>query len=299
LETDTPTHPGMNPVYVGELLTRPVTRKKMRLANTHVGWQNEHLARFLLSQMAFVASPTMPGDDVGVDLICTLYEVTESEKGATVLAPRNAIAVQIKSSVGAWDVTKQTCYLRELETPYFIAVVNQSEQQLDLYSGRYLPHMFSFRGEPRKLELVPVRELEGYYREGDDQEGYRLKCPFIVSLSAGDSDEIIQENRKVLREEARAMLNAISSRQNKEYIFEVSRGKIEIFTGPGSARHFEYNYLLRLAEALHNIAWIMENGKEVDDDKLAAYVNAVQAFESTYTMPEFLQSAFKRLKKQL
>ena len=225
----------------------------MRLANTHVGWQNEHLARFLLSNLAFVASPTMPGDDVGVDLFCTLYEVTESKKGATVLAPRNAIAVQIKSSVDTWDVTKQVSYLQELETPYFIAVVNQGELRLDLYSGRYLPHMFSFRGQLKKLELEPVKKLVGHHQEGSDKEGYRVKCPLLVSLNTEDTTEAILKKRKVIQEEAKKILTSISSRNNCEYIFEVPNG-FEIYTGQGSASRFENNYLLRLAEALHNIA---------------------------------------------
>lgn len=270
----------------------------MRLANTHVGWQNEHLARFLLSQMAFIANPTMPGDDVGVDLFCTLYEVTKSEKNATVLAPRNAIAVQIKSSKQTWDMTKQACYLRELETPYFIAVVAQRKQRLDLYSGRYLPHMFSFRGNPKQLELVPVQELGDNHREGSDQEGYRVKCPFVVSLNAGDTEKATQQNRKLLQEESRAMLNSISSRQNSEYFFEVPGG-YEIFTGPGSAEHYEKNYQLRLAEALMNISWIKENGGEVDDDKVSAYVVAFQAIQRSYTIPDYLQLAFERLKPHL
>ena len=53
----------------------------------HKGWENEHLATFLLSRIAFVASPVKVGDDVGTDVFCTLFEVTK-HKERDVLLPR-------------------------------------------------------------------------------------------------------------------------------------------------------------------------------------------------------------------
>lgn len=37
------------------------------LAVMRRGWQNEHLAAFLLSKLAFVAQPAKIGDDIGTD----------------------------------------------------------------------------------------------------------------------------------------------------------------------------------------------------------------------------------------
>jgi len=56
------------------------------------GWENEHLATFLLSRLSFVANPVRVGDDLGTDLFCTLFEVAEGE-----LFPRNSFAVQAKA----------------------------------------------------------------------------------------------------------------------------------------------------------------------------------------------------------
>jgi hypothetical protein len=62
------------------------------------GWENEHLATFLLSRIAFVANPVKVADDVGTDLFCTLFEITEGK-----LFPRNSFALQAKSSAGEID----------------------------------------------------------------------------------------------------------------------------------------------------------------------------------------------------
>ncbi|MBE0662256.1 MAG: hypothetical protein IH597_07290 [Bacteroidales bacterium] len=143
----------------------------MSLKNTHLGWQNEHLARYLLSKVAFITSPTMPGDDVGVDLVCTLYDLERSDKSAPVLVPKNAIAVQVKSTRKVWDFTKKVPYLQRLEIPFFVAVVMQNDLSLDLYSAKYLSHLFSFRGSPKKLKFHPVDDLTSHYREGNDMAG--------------------------------------------------------------------------------------------------------------------------------
>jgi len=79
----------------------------MPLAITHKGWENEHLATFLLSRIAFVATPVKVGDDIGTDVFCTLFEVTKGKK-QDVLLPRSSIAVQIKPNRDAVDVASNS-----------------------------------------------------------------------------------------------------------------------------------------------------------------------------------------------
>src|SRR5688572_30098168 len=97
----------------------------MPLAVTHLGWENEHLARFLLSRLAFVSSPLTVGDDVGTDLFCTLFERQHRNERDLIL-PRSSISVQVKSSRDTLDVTTRIEYLERLEVPYYIGVVDQA-----------------------------------------------------------------------------------------------------------------------------------------------------------------------------
>ena len=92
----------------------------MQLAVPHKGWENEHLATFLLSRIAFVASPVKVGDDVGTDVFCTLFEVTK-HKERDVLLPRSSIAVQIKSNRDPVDVASKLDYLHRLEVLTILA----------------------------------------------------------------------------------------------------------------------------------------------------------------------------------
>jgi hypothetical protein len=52
----------------------------MQLAIPHNGWDNEHLATFLLSRIAFVATPVKVGDDIGIDVFCTVFEVAKGKR---------------------------------------------------------------------------------------------------------------------------------------------------------------------------------------------------------------------------
>ena len=125
----------------------------MGLARTHVGWENEHLATFLLSRISFVASPATVADDVGTDLPCTLFEHAD-RAAVELLVPRNSIAAQVKSSRRTVDVAKQLEYLARLDIPHYIGVVDQNALTLDLFSGSYLPLMPSFHGRNSNLDFL-------------------------------------------------------------------------------------------------------------------------------------------------
>src|SRR5262245_23710047 len=110
-----------------------------QLARTRVGWENEHLATFLLSQIAFVAQPVTISDDIGSDLICTVFESRSSgsNRGGDLLFPRNSFAIQIKTSGGPIDATNKIDYLFHLEIPFLVGIVgaDRSRPTLSIYSG--------------------------------------------------------------------------------------------------------------------------------------------------------------------
>ncbi|MGB4580768.1 MAG: hypothetical protein WBI91_02705 [Coriobacteriia bacterium] len=265
----------------------------MGLARTHVGWENEHLATFLLSRVSFVASPATVADDVGTDLFCTLFERTRKED-TDLLVPRSSIAVQVKSSRKSINVAPQLEYLARLEIPYYVGVVNQKEMALDLFSGRFLPLMLSYRGRHSRLDFVLVDELSDHYRIGDDATGYKIECPRVTTLCANDDPETRKMKAELIRDDAALGLKAIASRLNREYIFNTPNG-LEIFTGSDSATTFRSNFFERYAEALHNLAWLLENHQQVSDAELDAYLSVYDTLVGAASVPDYVGEAWKRV----
>ncbi|MCE5202736.1 MAG: hypothetical protein ABFC80_03880 [Coriobacteriales bacterium] len=263
------------------------------LAATHSGWENEHLATYLLSRVAFVASPLKVADDVGTDLFCTLFERVKPD-ATELLVPRNSIAVQLKSSrddlrLKPWQIE----YLARLEIPYYVGVVDQSQMTLTLFSARYLPMLITFRGRHSVLTLELVDELDGAYRKGDDESGYSLLCPMVGSFCATDSLGQAQTTAATLRQDARDGLKAIASRLNAEYIFDTLNG-VEIFAGADSAKTFGENFMRRLAEALYNMAWLLNNHEPVTCAEVDFYLETYDRLEAMVDgepLPAYLQAA--------
>ncbi|MHB1341880.1 MAG: hypothetical protein ACYC77_08770 [Coriobacteriia bacterium] len=270
----------------------------MPLAATHPGWENENLATYLMSRLAFVASPVKIGDDVGTDLFCTLFEEVEGEK-ARLLVPRNSVAVQVKSSKGRLALAPwQLEYLARLEIPYYIGVIDRPRLCLDLHSARYLPLLLTLRGRHKALRLDLVDSLDGEYSSGDEATGYHLRCPLVTSLTVHDDSAATQEKAMALRNDAAAGLTAIATRLNKEYIYEAPAG-IQIFAGKDSATTFRENFLRRLAEALYNFAWLLGDGRTVEREEVDIYLELCGRLEARDTLPQYLQAARAELNRHL
>lgn len=160
-------------------------------------------------------------DDVGTDLYCTLFDILERE-GREYTLPRHSVAVQVKSDRGPVDVTGKIEYLAKLEVPYDVGVVDRDALTLTLYSGRYLPDTFAYRGSPLRLRLVPRDQpVEEYYRSRDDPRGYDVACPIVTTLCAQDTRKQLVDKRGSLQADALAALSAIVSGLNKEFIFDI------------------------------------------------------------------------------
>jgi hypothetical protein len=262
----------------------------MALAQTHVGWENEHLATYLLSRIAFVAKPVTVGDDVGTDLFCTLFEDTGIGR-KRVLVPRNSIAVQLKSSRRPIGVSRKLAYLSRLEMPYYVGVVDQTSQTLTLFSGRYLSNMLSYRGVGTRVRLNLVDKLAGHYRSGSNEKGYAVQFPLVTTLSAADSRETRWEKRNLLREDAAFALSGIASRLNHEFVFDIPGG-FEVFMGPDSARAFRENFLKRLAEALYNFAWLLDQDRQVEGAELDVYLAIYATLSRARLIPAQVKVAY-------
>ena len=165
------------------------------------GWQNEHLAAFLLSKFAFVASPLKIGDDLGADFFCTYFD-TLTEKNKEYLVPRNSFAIQVKSSGRIIEATKQIKYFLGLELPYFIGIVNQNKSNLTIYSGEYLPlflhHVNLDELTSLKMKLCPNHSFspDNYFVKTKKANNYKLMCPKVATLSTiMDEGNFVKETK--------------------------------------------------------------------------------------------------------
>ncbi len=124
------------------------------------GWENEHVASFLLSRISFVANPMTVADDVGSDFFCTLFEVAEGDK----LFPRNSFAIQVKSSKAEIGATGKIEYLAKLELPFFVGVVDQSNLETVHLFGRILTYIFLTLRNTSRPQTVATRQCD-YVRQ--------------------------------------------------------------------------------------------------------------------------------------
>jgi len=261
----------------------------MQLAVPHKGWENEHLATFLLSRIAFVASPVKVGDDVGTDLFCTLFEVTK-HKERDVLVPRSSIAIQIKSSRDAVDVASKLDYLHRLEVPYYLGVVDQQQLTLELFSARFLPVFLAWQPHPKRLLLKPVDEFQRKYRTTDHNGNgvYELLCHRVATLDAHDNRAAIARCAEAIRDDSAAALQAIASRLNQEYVFEITKGVVEVFAGPGSTRTFRHAFFKRLAEAYFNLSFLLETKQPVSEAEMDAFLAITDILNRALDLPEYV-----------
>lgn len=180
------------------------------------------------------------------------------------LVARNSFAIQVKSSHEVFDVTNKLEYLKKLELPFFVGVVDQKALSLKIYSGEYLPILFIDPKPTIRLHLAPVVEpvpVTAYYKNQADGD-YILKMPHILTLAAADERHTLEDKGNRLRTLCSRLHENISTVTNKEYIFKLEGSpEAYILAGPGSNQTFRYNFYLRLAEVFYNLQWSEERGQ--------------------------------------
>lgn len=230
-----------------------------QLAVPRVGWENEHLAEFLLSRISFVAQPVSVGDDIGSDFFCTLFTQRPGKNGP-LLFPVNSFAIQIKSNRKPVKATNKIDYLWGLELPFFVGVISRKDLSISIFAGDLLPLCFTHHGRPDRLTLKLVDRLPAQ----DPYTATTVSMPLVARVSAGDSDDELEcAARKLSCLSARMHAN-LASRTSHEYIFTAeSPDRTVIFAGEASAQTFRRNLLLRLAEVFQNLLWLNDNSHDV------------------------------------
>ncbi len=274
-----------------------------RLAIPRLGWENEHLATFLLSQISFVAHPITVADDIGSDFFCTIFE-RRVKNGLESLFPKNSFAIQVKSNLQKIPATNKIDYLFNLELPFFVGVVNRSHLRLSIYSGGYLPMMFSHYGRPSALTLIPLSDIAsaGYYN-GSPMGPCTLGLAHVCDISTDDRKETLREKARTISKLCSIVHSNISARASQEYIFKLDGDgrETKIMAGPSSFNTFRHNFYLRLAEVFYNFEWTLDRRPErfskvefLIYDRLYKELTA-QSSE----LPSVLQEIYGRLLKRV
>lgn len=230
------------------------------LASFRRGWENEHLATYLLSRIAFLANPITIGDDIGADTICTLFE-PKRVKDRAQLFPLHSFALQVKSNRRSIGASGKIGFLNTLQLPFFLGVVSRRDSSIAIYSGEFLPIMFTWFGIPTKLTLIPSEVEDMAVGEGITANGTarRMKLPFLVRLSVSDSVSECNDKRRQIDRRCERMHKNIASRTCEQYIYRLDdAGGIQMQAGSGSAKTFRGNFYLKLAEVFHNLNWLID-----------------------------------------
>ncbi len=267
------------------------------LERPRTGYENEHLATFLLSRISFVASPIKVADDVGTDLFCTLFETAKGQ-----LFPRSSFAIQLKSTTDGFDATGKLDYFERLELPFLVGVVDQKNLRLSIYSGEYVPILFSHFGRPQHLKILPIDgsvTFEDYY-EDKSNERYVLRMPHIVDLEAQESRESAGCKSQLLLQLCSRMHQNISSKAICEYVFKLGDGRPVVFAGPGSAVTFRDNFYYRLIEVFRNLDWLFRsNPQTFPNREYEIYERCYIDLKRTVQVPMELTTAYQALKQRL
>lgn len=192
---------------------------KKHLATFRSGWQSENLARYILSNFAFIAQPTTIADDIGSDFFCTIFEILSSGN-KNYLSPKESFAIQIKSNTRKFSISNKKDYLRGIGIPFFIGVINKDNKELGLYSGEYLIPFFVDHPEAKKIKVRLCSNINsGFYDYSQRSGEFTVNFPKILTIGSDQDSPDFTQNVKKLSRACRIISNNITRRNNDEYIF--------------------------------------------------------------------------------
>jgi hypothetical protein len=234
------------------------------LYRPRTGWEGERLAHYLLSRFSFVAQPTTIADDVGSDFYCTIFDIVESTP--PMVEPRTSFAIQVKSNTDKVEAQNKVHYLRHLEIPFFLGVVDQTAAELRIYSAEHFPMMTAVYGFPEKLWLRPVESCNPQrpYTGLSAKAGVTLDCYHVCTFAASEDREQIRPKVDQILKLCRRAVNNIGTRRVEEHIYQLddTGTQFSIVAGCGSINHFRDNMYKRLAEAFYNFEYMLRSEPE-------------------------------------
>jgi hypothetical protein len=278
------------------------------------GWENENLARFILSKFSFISQPTTIADDLGADFFCTFFKKVAKERTTkngkiiedVFIYPKHSFALQIKSSRRQFNITNKLEFFDNLEIPFFIGVVNQKKLSISIYSGDVIPELFSLVGLPpsnndgnitAKAALLENREDHG---QQPRQTKYIIPFFKIGEIFASDTEERLRPFIEGFSEICLNYQRNIISKKKHQFIFhDAVTMAPKIIYGPGSYQVFRNNFIERLAEVFFNLAWAAPQLENKDKEKFMQeynlYKNLYLEIEKIYGENPFLEGCFHHL----
>lgn len=278
-----------------------------QLATFRKGWESENLAQYILYKFSFLARPTNVADDIGSDFFCTLFQIQKTRKH-DFLIPKNSFAIQLKSNSDNIDVSDKVQFLNTLEIPFFVGVVNREELSLDIYSGEYIPFLFSHFGIPENLEIqlcerAAIHQYEDSFRK-TGTKSYVLMFPHVAEVKADISPHELEQKVREISNVCLLMQTNIASKTNGEYIFRqygFGPENVIVFAGSGSAKVFRQNFFARLTEVFSNLDWLRHSvPSEFDEIEFAMYSDIYTQLKGMYKeLPLPLTRLFERLNSNI
>ena len=276
------------------------------------GWENENLARFILSKFSFISQPVTIADDLGADFFCTFFvKITKERKSKNnklikdvFIFPKHSFAIQIKSNKRRFTVTNKLEYFDNLEIPFFIGVINQKKLSISIYSGDIIPELFSLVGLPpsKNKDKITVKAVLFENREKHDQKLRQTEytIPFfkIGEVFAFNTDEELIPFIKSFSDICLNYQRNIISKKKHQFIFhDAVTLEPRIIFGSGSYQVFRKNFIERLAEVFCNLAWVYPQLKDkAERDKFMQeyylYKKLYFEIEKIYGKIPFLESNF-------
>ena len=131
-------------------------------------------------------------------------------------------------------------------------------------------------------------EFQRNDRPTDEHGVHRLLCHKVATLHAHDEPSAIARCAKAIREDSRAALQAIASRLNQEYVFEIAEAEVEIFAGPGSAQTFRHAFFKRLGEAYFNLSFLLDTNQAASEAEMDAFVAITDELSRAGPVPDYV-----------
>jgi hypothetical protein len=269
------------------------------LASFRKGWENENLARYILSRFSFIANPSTVSDDIGSDYFCTIFTL-DSRKNKKYLFPKSSFAIQIKSNYRKIDITKKIGYITQLELPYFIGIINNKNLNLAIYSSEYFPIFISTK-TPSKLEISLCEDREEiYYREKNNNH-FVIDFPKVGQININEDEASLKLFVDEFIKLCYMMHENIASRKNKEYIFShFNKEKITIIAGKDSSNTYAGNLYKRLAECFYNIEWKFIHNIDFSMEEFKIYEDLYFKLKALNEyLPSYVSVPYQKLKKTL
>jgi len=230
---------------------------RAHLKSYRSGWQSENLARYILSNFAFISQPSTIADDIGADFFCTIFDDFISEK-KSYLIPKESFAIQIKSDSTTFSIDGKAQYLKGLGIPFFVGVVDKNKQELEIFSGEYLLPFFAdkSKADKIKIKICEVTPTDGppYSENG---EAFTVCFPKIVTIGTDPTLDDFSNKIQVLSKACKTINGNITRRNNKELIFADSFSRGFIMVGDEQIKQESLSH--RLLKIRIELSYILDN----------------------------------------